>query len=397
MLCPGYASNFFEVELTACFGYTYWRTCTTRFSSAKKSLSPGKSLSAALSPLICTSRCVSLQISSIAEAVYPRQYETFLAYLSFVNFDIGIIAWYSCFFSPGFYDRLLLATITPLLVLLMLAGSYCVAKKDYRNSNPGVIAVRNQHISAALVVVFFVYSSVSSTIFQTFRCDLLDDSVLYLQADYSLTCSSSKHKAYTAYASLMFVVYPLGIPAFFLWWLVRNRKHLKMYSRETMGHLKPFNSIWGTYKPSRYYYEVVECGRRISLSASSVFFFPESLNQIAIVLSLALVFLFVSESLSPFERNTDTNLYRWGNGVILASMYVALVMKADASQEESRKLTVLGWVLITANVVMIVTILIETVLLAQEWRGSMPIVEEILPPVRRYPSAVLREDANVLT
>ena len=62
---------------------------------------------------------------------------------------IGVIVWYSGLFSPDYYDRLLLARIKPLLVLPMLAGACCVAKKSYRTSNPGAIAVRNQHICAA--------------------------------------------------------------------------------------------------------------------------------------------------------------------------------------------------------------------------------------------------------
>ncbi|CAN0027903.1 unnamed protein product, partial [Laminaria digitata] len=310
-------------------------------------------------------RCVSLQFSSIAEAVFPRQYETFLSCLSFATFDISVMTWYSCLFSPDFYGRLLLATLTPLLVLSMLAGSYYIARKKYRSSSSGMLVVRNQHISAGLFVVFFVYSSVSSTIFQAFRCDALDDAMDYLQADYSLMCSSAKHKAYKVYAILMFIAYPLGIPAIFSWWLVRNRKYLKMSDRQTVAHLQPFNSIWGTYRPSRYYYEVVECCRRITLSASSVCLIPNSVNQIAIVLSLALVFSFVSESMSPFERNADMSLYRWGNGVILASMYVALLMKADDSNEEAGRISVLGGVLITANVVMILAVLVQSVLLAQ--------------------------------
>ena len=183
----------------------------------------------------------SLQFSSIAEAVYPRQYETFLSYVSIATFDIGVMVSYSCFFSPDFYDRLLLATIAPLVVLLLLAGAYYVARKRCRTSNSRMLVVWNRHLSAALFVVFFVYSSVSSTILQTFRCDLLDDGVLYLQADYTLRCSSAKHKAYTVYASVMLIVYPFGIPALFCWWLVRNRDDLKMVDRQTIAHLKPFN------------------------------------------------------------------------------------------------------------------------------------------------------------
>lgn len=79
-------------------------------------------------------------------------------------------------------------------------------------------------------------------------------------------------------------------------------------------------------------------------------------------------------------------MYRWGNGVILASMYVALLMKANASDDELGRLSVLAGMLITANMVMIAAILIQSLLLVQELRNSMSIAEDIIPSVQRHRS-----------
>lgn len=67
--------------------------------------------------------------------------------------------------------------------------------------------------------MFVVYSSVSFNIFQTFVCERLDTGVglLYLRADYSLTCYTGVHKAMMVYAGLTIFVYPVGIPAFYAW------------------------------------------------------------------------------------------------------------------------------------------------------------------------------------
>ena len=124
--------------------------------------------------------------------------------------------------------------------------------------------------------------------------------------------------------------------------------------REGQAHLQQFSGIWSTYIPSRYYFEVVEYCRRLTLALSSALLVPDRVDHIAVVLSIAFFFLFVSESLSPFERSVDGNLYRWGNGVILASLYVALLMKAKESVYDLKALSAFGWVLIAANVVMIV-------------------------------------------
>ncbi|CAN0493991.1 unnamed protein product, partial [Scytosiphon promiscuus] len=60
----------------------------------------------------------------------------------------------------------------------------------------------------------------------TFVCDSLGDGKAYLREDYSITCNTERHSAYLVYASLMVCVYPVGIPAFFTFWLVRHRREL---------------------------------------------------------------------------------------------------------------------------------------------------------------------------
>ncbi|CAN0526913.1 unnamed protein product, partial [Scytosiphon promiscuus] len=54
----------------------------------------------------------------------------------------------------------------------------------------------------------------------------LDDGKAYLRADYSITCYTERYKAYRLYACLMAFIYPVGIPAFFAFWLVRHRREL---------------------------------------------------------------------------------------------------------------------------------------------------------------------------
>ncbi|CAN0538565.1 unnamed protein product, partial [Laminaria digitata] len=80
--------------------------------------------------------------------------------------------------------------------------------------------------SASLLLAFWVYSSFSYTIFQTFLCDDLDDGKAYLRADYSLECSATRHSAFKTYSLFMACVYPVGIPAVFAWCLARNRRDL---------------------------------------------------------------------------------------------------------------------------------------------------------------------------
>lgn len=323
--------------------------------------------------------------------MYPEAYQEFLDILFPVNLDIGFVLSYACFVATGFYDRLMIATIAPIAVLAALAATFIFARRRNAGSALALRTVRHKHLSAALFVMFFIYSSVSFTVFQTFVCETLDDGVSYLRADYNLTCDTSAYDAYRVYAAVMVCVYPIGIPATFALLLGRNRRDLRKAEREKLAHLEPLSDLWSAYKPSRYYYEVVECGRRIMLTGVAVFVLPDSAAQIAVVLLLAVVFLFVSESLSPFEKRIDMGLYRWGNGVILMSMYVALLLKVDVSEEGDGTLSAFVIVLIAANVFMVVCVIVQSILLVMEYRSS---VRESRDPLSRSKPSGWLQDAG---
>lgn len=242
-----------------------------------------------------------------------------------------------------------------------------------RGSPSGEVAVRTlrqRHQGAAIYLAFIVYSPVSYKIFRTFACDALDDGGVYLRADYSLSCSSSRHAWYEAYAFVMVGVYPIGIAACFAWLLFWHRRDLVKPDRESIVRLKALDGMWSAYKPSRYFFEVVECGRRISLTAIAAFVLPNSTAQISIVLLVAVAFVFISEALSPFQKSVDMGLYRWGNGIVVSSMYVAFLMKIDVGHDKAYALLTFSGILIAANVFMVVAVFVQTALLVKELRGA---------------------------
>lgn len=325
----------------------------------------------------------STQFAAIAGDVYPEVYADFVFKLTPINLDIGFMLSYSCLVTVDFFDRLLIATVMPPLVLLALVGSYYVGKKRNGNSEVAINVVKRRHLSAALFLAFWVYSSVSYTIFQTFACDDLDDGKAYLRADYSLQCSTTLHKTFKVYAWVMVALYPVGILAVFAWCLARNRDYLSKAERETWPHLESLNTLWAAYKPSRYWFELVECTRRVILSGIAAFVLPNSTAQISIILLVAVGFVFFSESMAPFKRTVDANLYRWGNGIIVASFYVALLLKIDLADESEESVVAFSGVLIAANIVMVVAVLVHAALLATQWGGVKTRVRSVDTPVRR--------------
>lgn len=112
---------------------------------------------------------------------------------------------------------------------------------------------------------------------------------------------------------------------------------------------------------------MVECCRRIALTGIAVFVYPESSAQLAIVLLLAVVFMVVSEILVPFERSVEMWLYRAGHYIVFASMYLALLLRVDVSDEQARSQDVFSGVLVIAHAGIVLIVIANGVLMFMGW------------------------------
>ncbi|CAM9835821.1 unnamed protein product, partial [Ectocarpus sp. 12 AP-2014] len=113
------------------------------------------------------------QYSDVAGVEYPGAYKDFLSVIDVVNLDLGFILSLACVYDTDFYDRLLLTTICPAVVLGLLGCTYLVARRRNRHSLEAMGVVKHRHLSVALFIMFVIYATVSYTIFETFVCDLL--------------------------------------------------------------------------------------------------------------------------------------------------------------------------------------------------------------------------------
>ena len=198
----------------------------------------------------------SAQFTSVANVTFPGVYQRFLNGLDIFNFDLGWVLSAGCVVDVNFHDRLLMSTIGPILAVLFLAATYAAAARINRGHAEALQVVWNKHVSMLVLLTFFIYSSVSSTLFKMFACENLDDGAIYLRADYRIQCDSPKHRAFQVYAGLMVVLYTLGIPAFYSFLLFRDRKVLRQdhSDREDPARVSSISDLWEPYKPSAFYY-----------------------------------------------------------------------------------------------------------------------------------------------
>ena len=276
--------------------------------------------------------------------------------------------------------RFLIMTIGPILTVPILAGTYLYVVKRHGASGETLDYAWQKHVSSVLFIMFFVYNGASSVIFPMLVCDHLDDGHIYFREDYTIECS----RALQAFAGLMFLVYPLGIPAFFAFLLFRNRRVLHNKDlRENVSSVRAISDLWKPYKPSRFYYEIIEFVRRVMLMLVGLFVFPGSATQVALTVMIAVIFAMMSEALAPYECRLDVWVNRLGHAVVILSMYFALLLKVNISNDSQDSQDMFGNILITTHLLMILTAIAEAFLTGCSSSNGQ--VEDSRPRRRYYP------------
>ncbi len=155
----------------------------------------------------------------------------------FAYLDVNILPFNCMVPSSNFHDRLLLMTLAPLAFIAYMGLVYFYqcreVRREYdaaekRSEKLGIL--KADCVYFMLVFMYTVFSLVATTIVQTFNYDDRLEDVTgesYLIADYSIRKSDSEHKAYVAYAVIMFVVYCIGIPAASLHFLWKHKTNIQ--------------------------------------------------------------------------------------------------------------------------------------------------------------------------
>ncbi|KAG5182785.1 hypothetical protein JKP88DRAFT_318258 [Tribonema minus] len=189
---------------------------------------------------------------SITGLELAPSFETFIRTLSVL--PILSFGW-GCVWDASFYQRLLVMTLFPLVLVALLGISWLrvlarVRKMRCSVDDAAAQAVRqhalHKHWTAFLALTFLVYGTVSSIIFQTFACDHVQElHTAYLRVDYSIECyNNTEYWWYFGYAMAMMLVYPIGIPALYAVLVYRKRCH-KMTMAAAIGgdaHMRAFST-----------------------------------------------------------------------------------------------------------------------------------------------------------
>jgi hypothetical protein len=318
------------------------------------------------------------QMPSVVGPLFGPFYLSFLQIFSIINFNVLSFFNLDCLYKTNYYSALMYATIGPFVLIALVLLSFLMKKLWLRNTFAPypMKQLRRDVLTATLMISFFIFSPTSITIFQCFTCEHFDDGSNMLVADYSVDCEAPEHTFFVAYASVMVLIYPVGIPLMYFYLLfyyhdmvnpsrrlvVRDEeRHLvdrriiqaeKIKLRETYEEIQHISFLFENYSPKRWYFEVLDCIRRLFLTAIPVLILRGTIVQLLLVLIASLIWCIIYMQLRPFQKPNDNTVAIMAQWAISFTLLGGIMLKVDTSTE-SAQYYVVDVLLIFINVAVI--------------------------------------------
>jgi len=124
-------------------------------------------------------------------------------------------------------------------------------------------------------------------------------------------------------------LYPIGVPAFFVLLLWRERKNINDSVNQ-----KKYGFLFGDYVAVYFLWEVWDLGRKLALSGALIFFNQGSVSQLLVAMVIALFALELQLRMMPYKSLMANIIQVAAFNAILLNLVGAMLLKVDFHPED---------------------------------------------------------------
>ena len=170
----------------------------------------------------------------------------------------------------------------------------------------------------------------------------------YLSKDLSIDCHSDRYHFYLFYTFAMILIYPVGIPLFYFVLLWQHRSILsdpaKVEEEEAGGNQHTGHLLFLTdpYLPAAYYFESLECVRRLLLASVIGVVSENSAAAPVMGVIISLAFVRVIEMFRPYKSSQNNTLVTILAYSLVCIFLAALLIRVDVTSDDPGDQAVFG-------------------------------------------------------
>ena len=226
-------------------------------------------------------QCLSFIPTTLRMIPWPDAFTNLSRILNLASIDFFSAFGNLCAFSTGYLQKFVAQMVVLPFAMGISGAAYLVAaimlprlcanaaRQTTRES------LRTRLFELNFLVVYTLYTSVSTSIFRLFDCQEVQGT-WYLSADFTVRCFEAEWNAYAAIAVVGIAVYTIGIPLVLFVLLRRNRAHLYADGcpEDELSHhaivQKKLGAVYKDYEPHSYYFDLVDLLRRLLLTGGLI-------------------------------------------------------------------------------------------------------------------------------
>jgi len=164
--------------------------------------------------------------------------------------------------------------------------------------------------------LFLVYPLVTSNIMKAFACKEIEGAN-YLVTDFKVSCDTAEYRGNAFFAGIMVLVYPIGIPLFFVTLLFKYRYPINRLGEP--GVLGELGFIYSAFDHGYWWFEMVDMFHK---SALTLIVFLPSHYQVAVAFAIVGSYTSLILYTKPYIRKGDDRLHLLANAT-LSSLFLA--------------------------------------------------------------------------
>jgi hypothetical protein len=234
-----------------------------------------------------------------------------------------------------------------------------------------------------LAVILFIYPTICSKVFMTFKCVDVGEAGQFMVADMSVACFEGDWLVWAAVAGAAMVFYVVGIPiaCVVLLWIAHRRGVLQYPTpfqindetqiipsviaesvRRTNTHFHiyvAFSSLYEQYDAMFWWFESCCTMRKMILTGAMVLFSAGTTPQVVTALAVCIFWFGLIANLKPFGENVDDFLAQVEGLQVLFTLLIGLVLQLEAKTGDEADQKSLGIVLIAINCIVVVLAAIQ--------------------------------------
>eukprot|EP00455_Lapot_gusevi_P034603 TRINITY_DN381_c0_g1_i1.p1 TRINITY_DN381_c0_g1~~TRINITY_DN381_c0_g1_i1.p1 ORF type:complete len:769 (-),score=306.56 TRINITY_DN381_c0_g1_i1:325-2631(-) len=298
---------------------------------------------------------IGVSITSRVIVAWPRLFRRFLSWFSLANLDFIRIISAECVFTFNYYANVVFVSASPLILAGLVAVFYLLPKRlgfcsrtkqearendiqDDETERRKKLAdkrSRRRFWRVTLFLLFLIYPTVSSTILKFYDCRDYYGRRL-MDADKTVDCDSSDWRNYAVYGAFMILVYPIGIPLFFLYkiWQYRYPKDGGPSRLSDPDVRAQLGFLYSDYHDQLWWFEMVDMLNKLVMT-SCIVFFPTSL-QLAAGMAVIMLYSMIILIVNPYIRKGDDRLHLFANIELFLMLFITYSFQEQIDLDDSQ-------------------------------------------------------------